>query len=70
MLDVDGNSKILQNVVMQGRKSGKAVYVFSVDEASGKVAHVNFVPPSVKAKGADARIWASKVTDIIGGKVG
>ncbi|KIK68832.1 hypothetical protein GYMLUDRAFT_152556 [Collybiopsis luxurians FD-317 M1] len=70
VLDVDGNSKILQNVVMQGRKLGKAVYVFSVDEASGKVAHVNFVPPSIRAKGADARTWATKVTDMIGGKAG
>jgi alanyl-tRNA synthetase len=31
--------------------------------------HVNFVDPSLKAKGLDARAWASNVTAIIGGKV-
>ncbi|KAF5389356.1 hypothetical protein D9757_004386 [Collybiopsis confluens] len=70
VLDVDGNSKILQSVVMQGRKTGKAVYVFSVDADTGKVAHANFISPSLKTKGADARTWATKITDIIGGKAG
>ncbi|KAE9401641.1 hypothetical protein BT96DRAFT_956506 [Gymnopus androsaceus JB14] len=70
ILDVDGNSKILQNIALQARKSGKAIYVFSIDAEGSKIAHVNFIPPSLKAKGADARTWASKVTDIIGGKAG
>ncbi len=61
--------QILQNVVLQGRKLGKAVYVFSVDEEGGKVGHVNHVPPSLKEKGADARTWASKVGEVLGGKV-
>ncbi|KAG6813654.1 hypothetical protein H0H92_008891 [Tricholoma furcatifolium] len=69
-LDVDGNSKILQSVVAQGKKLGKAVYVLSVDAEGGKVAHVNYVPPSLKEKGLDARTWAARVTDIIGGKAG
>ncbi|KAF9446404.1 hypothetical protein P691DRAFT_803998 [Macrolepiota fuliginosa MF-IS2] len=69
-LDVDGNAKILQNVVLQARKLGKAVYVFSVDSEGGKLAHVNFVPPAFKEKGADARIWATKVSEIVGGKAG
>ncbi|KAJ6475202.1 tRNA synthetases class II (A)-domain-containing protein [Mycena vitilis] len=67
ILDVDANAKILQSVVSQGKKLGKAVYVFSVDIAGSKVAHANYVPPSMKAKGADARIWASKVGEA-GGK--
>ncbi|KAK0225763.1 tRNA synthetases class II (A)-domain-containing protein [Armillaria fumosa] len=70
VLEVNGNSKILQNVVLQGRKLGKAVYVFSVDEEGGKVGHVNHVPPSLKEKGADARTWASKVGEVLGGKAG
>jgi len=70
ILDVDGNSKILQNIALQARKSGKAIYVFSIAAEGSKIAHVNFIPPSLKAKGADARTWASKVTDIIGGKAG
>jgi len=68
ILDVDANAKILQSVVAQGRKFGKAVYVFSGD--GSKVAHVNYIPPSVKAKGADARAWASKVCEVLGGKAG
>lgn len=45
------------------------MYVFSVDREGGKVAHVNYIPPSLKAKGGDARVWATKVTDVLGGKV-
>ncbi|KAJ4468279.1 tRNA synthetases class II (A)-domain-containing protein [Lentinula aciculospora] len=72
VLDVGGNPKIqiLQSIILQGRKMAKAIYVFSIDSESGKLAHVNFVPPSITAKGADARSWAAKVTDIIGGKAG
>ncbi|KAF9050994.1 hypothetical protein BDZ89DRAFT_977124 [Hymenopellis radicata] len=70
VLDVNGSAKILQNVVLQGRKLGKPVYVFSVDHEGGKVAHVNNVPPSLKEKGADAREWAAKVTEVLGGKAG
>ncbi|KAK7057327.1 alanine--tRNA ligase [Favolaschia claudopus] len=70
VLDVNGNSKILQSVVAQGKKLGKAVYVFSADIDGGKVAHVNFVPPSMKAKGADARVWATQVSELLGGKAG
>jgi alanyl-tRNA synthetase len=55
--------------VSNGKKLGKAVYVFSPDKANTKVAHVNYVPPSLKAKGADARTWATEVSDVLGGKV-
>lgn len=61
--------QILQNVVAQGKKLGKAVYVFSVSVGGGKVAHANYVPEDVRAKGFDARTWASKVTEVLGGKV-
>ena len=69
-VDAQGNAKILQGLVAQGRKLGKALYVFSVDSESGKVVHVNFVPPSLKSKGLDARQWATKVSEIVGGKAG
>lgn len=84
-LDVDGNAKVLklviwdgaipyfaktlQAVVLQARKLGKAVYVFSIDSQGDKVAHVNYVPPTLKEKGGDARVWATKVSEILGGKV-
>lgn len=69
-VDVQGNAKILQGLVAQGRKLGKALYVFSVDSESGKIVHVNFVPPLLKSKGLDARQWAAKVSEIVGGKAG
>lgn len=69
-VDAQGNAKILQALVAQGRKLGKALYVFSVDAENGKVVHVNFVPPSLKSKGLDARQWAAKVSEIVGGKAG
>lgn len=62
-------SQILQAVVLQAKKLGKAVYVFSVDTDAQKVAHVNHVPEAFRSKGVDARTWASKVTEILGGKV-
>jgi len=69
-LDVDGNAKILQSLISQAKQLGKSVYVFSVDAETKKVAHANYVSPSLKSKGADARTWASKVTDVLGGKAG
>ncbi|KAF7782485.1 hypothetical protein Agabi119p4_1861 [Agaricus bisporus var. burnettii] len=69
-VDVEGNAKILQNIVSQARKLGKSVYVFSLDPSSGKVSHVNFISNSLKEKGADARVWATKVSEILGGKAG
>jgi alanyl-tRNA synthetase len=56
-------------MVLQARKLGKSVYVFSVDQDQGKVAHVNFVAEDAKAKGLDGRTWANAISDILGGKV-
>lgn len=69
-LDVDGNSKALQNAVAQAKKLEKSVFVFSVDADGTKVAHVNAVSPSAKAKGIDAREWTAAVVKVIGGKSG
>ncbi|KAF9481569.1 hypothetical protein BDN70DRAFT_876232 [Pholiota conissans] len=70
LLDVDGNAKILQSLISQAKQLSKSVYVFSVDTENKKVAHANYVSPSLKTKGVDARTWAAKVTDILGGKAG
>lgn len=70
IIDVEGNAKILQAVVLQAKKLGRAVYVFSVDSEGGKVIHVNHVPESLKSKGLDARTWAARVTEVLGGKAG
>lgn len=50
-----------------GKSLGKAIYVFSPDEA--KVAHVNFVPKDVLSK-LNAKIWLAEVSKVIGGKGG
>lgn len=70
LVEADGNAKLLQAVAAAAKKADKAIYVFSKDEEAGKVAHVNYVTPALKAKGADARKWAEKVTDLISGKAG
>lgn len=53
----------------QGRKLEKAVYVLSIDKEGAKVVHANYIPSSLKAKGGDARTWAARITEILGGKV-
>ncbi|KZT63772.1 hypothetical protein DAEQUDRAFT_699743 [Daedalea quercina L-15889] len=70
ILDVSGNAKVLQNVVQQGKKLGKAIYVISPDPSNGKVAHINYVSEAAKAKGLDPHKWAASVTEHIGGKAG
>ncbi|KIM45032.1 hypothetical protein M413DRAFT_441675 [Hebeloma cylindrosporum] len=70
LVDVDGNAKILQSLVSQAKQLEKGLYVFTVDLENKKVAHANYVPSSLKGKGGDARAWASKVTEILGGKAG
>ena len=68
ILDVSGNAKVLQSVVQQGRKLGKTIYVVSPDRANARIAHINFVSETAKAKGLDANQWGATVTGLIGGK--
>jgi hypothetical protein len=68
-MDLESNLQALQTVVLQGKKLGKSVYVFSVDPETSKVVHVNCVDPALKAKGLDARAWANNAAEIVGGKV-
>ena len=56
----------LQTIIAHGRKTGHSLYVFAL--ASEKVSHANFVSPEGKSKGLDARTWAAKVSDVLGGK--
>lgn len=62
--------QILQALASQAKQLNKSLYVFSIDPETKKVAHANFVSPMLKTKGGDARTWASKVADILGGKAG
>ncbi|KAI8980149.1 tRNA synthetases class II (A)-domain-containing protein [Trametes punicea] len=70
VLNVNANAKVMQAVVLQAKKLRKSIYIFSADQAAGKVAHVNAVSEDVKAKGLDGREWASAVVEILGGKAG
>ncbi|KAF8342014.1 tRNA synthetases class II (A)-domain-containing protein [Cantharellus anzutake] len=70
IIDANANPKILQSVLLKARSLEKSVYLFSADQESSKVAHINFVPKRKISKEFDARIWSSAVTRIIGGKAG
>ena len=59
----------MQSVIAQVKKLGKPAYLFSVDAEGGKIVHVNFAPSELRAKGLDARSWAAKVAEVLGGKV-
>lgn len=61
--------QVLQAIATQAKAAGKAMYIFSIDSEEGKVVHVNYLPKSLISKEFDARIWASRVTAILGGKV-
>ncbi|KAG9122407.1 Alanine--tRNA ligase, partial [Ceratobasidium sp. 392] len=76
--DVEGNAKarippsdhVLQTLVGEARKLNKPVYLFSADASGEKVTHVNFLPKAVVSKEFDARVWATKVSAVLGGKGG
>lgn len=59
----------MQAILTEVRKLEKAAYLFSVDEAAGKVAHGNVLPAGLVSKEFDAKIWAAKVAEVLGGKV-
>lgn len=53
-----------------GKTLSKAIYVFSPDEETGKVAHLNYLPKDIlSTKKLDAKTWLGEVSKIIGGKV-
>lgn len=68
-VDVGSNVKAMQSILNQGKTLGKAVYILSVDEHTGKVTHGNYLPPGLSTQGFDARSWASSVANVVGGKV-
>lgn len=64
------NSQILAAASTIGKTLSKAIYVFSPDEETGKVAHLNYVPKEIlSSKKLDAKIWLGEVSKVIGGKV-
>lgn len=62
--------QILSAASAIGKTLSKAIYVFSPDEETGKVAHLNYLPKEVlSSKKLDAKIWLGEVSKVIGGKV-
>ncbi|KIJ31275.1 hypothetical protein M422DRAFT_76648 [Sphaerobolus stellatus SS14] len=70
LLEVGGNARVLQSIATQAKSLGKPIYIFSVDIEEGKVVHVNYVPKTMITKEFDAKIWAGKVAEVLGGKAG
>ncbi|ODN95758.1 alanine-tRNA ligase [Cryptococcus wingfieldii CBS 7118] len=69
--DVGGNSKTLAAAATAGKSTGKAIYAFSADPETGKIAHINYLPKEVVAeKKLDAKIWLNEVAKVLGGKGG
>jgi alanyl-tRNA synthetase len=54
---------------MQGKTVNKPIYVFSIDFEQGKVLHINYLPKGLGLKEFDARTWATRVAEVLGGKV-
>jgi alanyl-tRNA synthetase len=71
-LPVGNNSKALAGAINYAKSNlkDKAVYVFSADEASGRVAHNCIVGKIFIEKGLKASEWAGVVAEKVGGKKG
>lgn len=66
---IDLPLQVLQNVATHAKSLNKPIYVFSIDTEENKVVHVNYLPQSMVSKAFDARVWANKVSAVLGGKV-
>ncbi|KAI5786445.1 alanyl-tRNA synthetase [Peziza echinospora] len=72
-LDISANTKILSDTLNQVKKEkkDKNVYLFAVDDgADGKVVHACHISEDAFKKGTSATDWASKVSEVVGGKAG
>ncbi|KAG9036604.1 Alanine--tRNA ligase [Tulasnella sp. JGI-2019a] len=69
-VELDGNVKSVQSLLAEVKKLDKSAYLFSVDKQAGKISHANIMSPSVRSKAFDAKIWATSVSEVVGGKTG
>ncbi|PLW17687.1 hypothetical protein PCANC_10880 [Puccinia coronata f. sp. avenae] len=72
VLELGSNSKALGVACGQLKNSGKAGYLFSVNEADGKILHASTLPPTDLAAAPEwnAKLWMDSVSKVIGGKGG
>jgi hypothetical protein len=70
ILDMNGDKGTLNAAIDYGKKNGKAIYVFGVDDASDSVLHQNHVPKQMEQRhGLKASNWLAEVLVVLGGKV-
>jgi alanyl-tRNA synthetase len=60
---------VLQLVLWHAKTQGKAAYLFGLESDAHKVTHLNYLPKPLITKEFDARTWATKVSEVLGGKV-
>ncbi|MBW0504644.1 hypothetical protein O181_044359 [Austropuccinia psidii MF-1] len=69
-LDLGSNSKALGAACGHVKHSGKAAYLFSVNEPEKKVIHASVLPTGEVSAEWSAKSWMDQVVKIIGGKGG
>ncbi|CAI2178574.1 17346_t:CDS:10 [Funneliformis geosporum] len=69
-LDVGSNTKAIANAIAHVKTNlkDKALYIFSVDESSGRITHSCCVGKPLTEKGLKASEWAKTVSETVGGK--
>jgi len=72
VLELGSNSKALGVACGQLKNSGKAGYLFSVQESEKKIVHASTLPAADLAAAAEwnAKLWMDGVSKLIGGKGG
>ncbi|KAH9445936.1 hypothetical protein MJO29_012208 [Puccinia striiformis f. sp. tritici] len=72
VLELGSNSKALGVACGQLKNSGKAGYLFSVNEIDKKIFHASTLPPHDLASSSawNAKLWMDEVSKLIGGKGG
>lgn len=68
---MDVETKAIANAIAHVKTNlkDKALYIFSVDESSGRITHSCCVGKTLTEKGLKASEWAKTVSETIGGKV-
>ncbi|KAG9306711.1 hypothetical protein G9A89_004258 [Geosiphon pyriformis] len=71
-LNFGSNTKAIPGIITQLKQNfpDKAVYLFSIDETSGRITHNCVVGKSLIARGLKAGDWAKAVAETVGGKSG
>ncbi|TIB29954.1 hypothetical protein E3P84_03525 [Wallemia ichthyophaga] len=69
-IELGSNVKALSAALSAARPLNKTVYVFSVDREAKKIAHQCYIPKDKLNDSFNAKLWAAKVAEVVGGKAG